>query len=199
MNVPLNVQISLMLCAMLLALPPGREPHADEADLPAAIESGTDVRDGAQDFDFSIGRWRTEVSRLRRPLSGSSEWVKYEGTSIVREAGGTNLVELDVAGPAGRIVGLSVRLYNPEARQWSLNYANGGTLSPPVIGEFRDGRGEFFGQETFNGRVTFVRFIISNITPDSWRYEQSFSDDGGKTWEVNWIAIDTLEEDIDDG
>lgn len=107
--------------------------------------------------------------------------------------GRANLVELDVSGPAGRIEGLSLRLYNPEARQWSLNFSNsrGGTLSPPVIGEFADGRGEFYGQEMLNGRQIFVRFVISDITPDSCRFEQAFSADGGKTWEINWIAIDT--------
>jgi hypothetical protein len=199
MNLPSSMLISLMLSATLLALRPGGELRADEAGLPAASESGTRERDGARDFDFSIGRWRTEVSRLLRPLLGSSEWATYEGTSIVREAGGASLVELDVAGPAGRIVGLLVRLYNPESRQWSLNYASRGTLSPPMVGEFRDGRGEFFGQESLNGRAIFVRFVISNITPDSWHYEQSFSDDGGRTWEVNWIAVDTFEAEIDEG
>ena len=86
-----------------------------------------------------------------------------------------------------------LRLYNPQSRQWSLNFASssGGTFSQPTIGEFKDGRGEFFDQETLNGRALFVRFVISEITPNSCRFEQSFSDDGGKTWEVNWIAVDT--------
>lgn len=152
-------------------------------------------RDGQRDFDFEIGTWKTQLSRLQHPLTGSTTWVEYTGTTVVRKVwdGRANLVELDVNGPAGRIEGLSLRLYNPESRQWSLNFSNskGGTLSPPVIGEFKNGRGEFFGQETMNGRAIFVRFVISQITPDSCRFEQSFSDDGGKTWEVNWIAIDT--------
>jgi hypothetical protein len=152
-------------------------------------------RDGQHDFDFEIGTWTTRLSRLARPLTGSDEWVDYEGTSIVREVwdGRANLLELEVEGPAGRIEGLSLRLYNPESRQWSLNFSNsrGGTLSPPVIGEFRDGRGVFFGQDTHDGRAILVRFVISRITADSWRFEQSFSDDGGETWEANWIAIDT--------
>jgi hypothetical protein len=102
-------------------------------------------------------------------------------------------VELEVDGPAGHIEGLSLRLYNPQSRQWSLNFANGndGALSPPTVGEFKNGRGEFFDQETLNGRAILVRFVISDITPNSCRFEQAFSDDGGKTWEVNWIATDT--------
>ena len=67
------------------------------------------------------------------------------------------------AGAAGRIEGLSLRLYAPEARQWNLNFSNArtGTLSPPVTGEFREGRGEFFGVDTLgSGRAILVRFVI---------------------------------------
>ena len=156
-------------------------------------------REGERDFDWEIGTWRTELKYLTRPLTGSSTWVDYVGTSIVRKVlgGRANLVELDVGGPAGRIEGLSLRLYNPEARQWSLNFSSArtGTLSPPVIGEFKNGRGEFYGQEFLGGRAILVRFIISDVTATSARFEQAFSDDGGKTWEVNWIAVDTRIKD----
>jgi len=151
--------------------------------------------DGQRDFDFEIGSWKTHVRRLVHPLSGSNEWVEYDGTSVVRKIwdGAGNMVELRIAGPAGKIDGVSLQLYNPQSRQWSLNYASrsGGTLSPPNVGEFKNGRGEFYDQETFNGRAILVRFIISDIKPNSIHFEQAFSDDGGKTWEVNWIADDT--------
>lgn len=159
-------------------------------------------RDGQHDFDFEIGTWKTHLRIRLRPLTGSSEWVEYEGTSVVRKVwnGGANLVELVADGPSGHLEGLSLRLYNPEARQWSLNFSNrrSGTLTPPVIGEFRNGRGEFYGQDMLDGRAILVRFIISEIGPDSCRFEQSFSDDGGKTWEANWIAVDTRVSDSDD-
>ena len=155
----------------------------------------TPPRDGQRDFDFQIGTWKTHLKRLLNPLSGSTTWVEYEGTTVVRKVwnGRANLVELAVAGPAGKFQGLSLRLYNPQSRQWSLNFAsvNGGVMTPPTIGEFKNGRGEFFNQETLNGRAILVRFVISDITAHSCRFEQAFSDDGGKTWEVNWIATDT--------
>jgi hypothetical protein len=156
-------------------------------------------RDGQHDFDFEIGTWKTHLSRLLHPLSGSNSWVEYEGTTVVRKIwnGRANLVELVADGPSGHIEALSLRLYNPQSRQWSLNFANsqGGTLSQPTIGSFNNGRGEFYDQETFNGRAIFVRFVISDITPNSCRFEQAFSEVGGKTWEVNWIAIDTRVKD----
>jgi hypothetical protein len=152
-------------------------------------------RDGQHDFDFEIGTWKTHLSRLLHPLSGSKTWVEYEGTSVVRKVwnGRANLLELEVDGPAGHFEGLSLRLYNPQSHQWSLNFAssNAGSMSQPTIGEFKNGRGEFFNQETVNGRASLVRFVISDITPTSSHFEQAFSDDGGKTWEVNWIATDT--------
>jgi hypothetical protein len=103
------------------------------------------------------------------------------------------LLELAVDGPAGHFEALSLRLYDPQSQQWSLNFSGlgSGSMSVPAIGRFRNGRGEFFNEETLNGRTILVRFVISDITSASCRFEQSFSDDGGKTWETNWIAVDT--------
>lgn len=160
-----------------------------------AKQPSPSTADGQHDFDFEIGTWKTHLKRRLRPLTGSNDWVEYEGMTVVSKVWGgrANLVELDVTGPAGRIEALSLRLYNPESKQWSLNFSNvrGGTLSPPTIGEFKNRRGEFYNQESLNGRAILVRFVVFEITPTSVRFEQAFSDDGGKTWEVNWIATDT--------
>ncbi|HEY3784068.1 MAG TPA: hypothetical protein VGL55_02180 [Steroidobacteraceae bacterium] len=163
--------------------------------LPWAQSPPAAARDGQHDFDFEIGTWKTNLKRLVHPLTGSHTWVQLEGTSVVRPIwnGRANLVELEVDGPTGHVEGLSLRLYNPESHQWSLYFSNSrqGTLGAPTTGEFKNGRGELYDQETFNGRMILVRNIWSNITADSCRFEQAFSDDGGKTWEVNWVAVDT--------
>ncbi|MGX5731353.1 hypothetical protein ACWKWK_12545 [Pseudoxanthomonas beigongshangi] len=157
--------------------------------------------DGQKDFDWEIGTWKTELRRLAKPLSGSREWVDYAGTSVVRKVldGRANLVELRVEGPSGKIEGVSLRLYNPHARQWSLNYAGvrSGALTPPVHGGFRNGRGEFYGLEDLDGKAILVRFVIAPVTADSVRFEQAYSEDGGRNWETNWIAIDTRIEDAE--
>jgi hypothetical protein len=154
----------------------------------------TSIRDGQHAFDFEIGSWSTHLRRLKDPLSGSTDWVEYEGTSVVRPiwGGRANLVELDVSGPAGRIEGLSLRLYRPQSGQWSLTFASSanGLLAMPAIGAFEDGRGAFYSQEDLDGRAILSRFLISDITPTSCRFEQAFSDDWGSTWEPNWIAVD---------
>jgi hypothetical protein len=149
--------------------------------------------DGQHDFDFEIGAWKTHLSRLDHPLTASTEWLDYEGTSVVRKVwdGRANLGELEVDGPAGHIEGLTLRLYDAHARQWNISWANGheGFLDrSTMFGGFKDGRGEFFGQDSLDGRAIYVRFVFSNITPTSFRFEQAFSPDGGKTWEVNWKA-----------
>lgn len=192
MITPKSLRTLILICSVTVFLQPlqGR----------AQKNAGTSkTRSGQNDFDFEIGKWKTQLKRLVSPLTGSAIWVDYEGTSTVRKVwnGKANLLELDVEGPSGRIEGLSLRLYNPETRQWSLNFSNskGGTLFLPTIGEFKNGRGEFYNQETLNGRAIFVRFIITQINPDTYHFEQSFSDDGGKTWEINWIATDTRMKD----
>jgi hypothetical protein len=107
--------------------------------------------------------------------------------------GRANLVELEAQGSAGHFQGLSLRLYNPGTRTWSLNFASAsdGTLTTPTVGGFKEGRGEFFDHEMLDGRRILVRFVIFDITPGSIEFEQAFSADEGKTWEVNWVATDT--------
>jgi len=185
-----------LLCgAFILLQVPQVSAQQESGAASATAKQPAAARDGQHDFDFEIGTWKTHVSRLQRPLSGSKTWVEYDGTTVVRKVwnGRANLVELDVAGPAGRIEALSLRLYNPQTRQWSLNFASSadGTLTTPTVGGFKNGRGEFFDRESFDGRMVDVRFVISDITSDSCHFEQAFSDDGGKTWEVNWVATDT--------
>ena len=152
-------------------------------------------RDGQRDFDFQFGTWKTHVSRLVHPLTGSKTWTEYDGVSVVSKVwnGRASLFELEVQGPAGHIEGVGLRLYNPTSHQWNLNWTNSsaGMLTGAMIGEFKDGRGEFYGQDTFNERSILVRNGFSEITPTSSRFEQAFSADGGKTWETNWIMTFT--------
>jgi hypothetical protein len=188
----------MRVCLLAVVLGCVSQPQGafSQTSAPRALaQSVSGARVGQDDFDFEIGIWKTHLRRLLNPLTGSTIWVEYDGTTVVRKVwnGRANLVELDVSGSSGHIEALSLRLYNPQSRQWSLNFANinGGVMTAPTIGEFKNGRGEFYNQDTLNGRAIFVRFVISDITPNSCRFEQAFSDDGGKTWEVNWIATDT--------
>src|SRR2546422_2183951 len=140
-------RVLLLPCTLLVARQPGQV---------RAQQTPPAERDGQHDFDFEIGTWKTHLKRLQHPLTGSTTWVEYDGTTVVRKVwnGRANLVELEVDGPAGQIEGLSLRLYNPESHQWSLNFSNsaGGSMSQPTIGGFKNGRGEFVDQETLDGR-----------------------------------------------
>jgi hypothetical protein len=175
----------LLVAGGLVLAAPALQVRAQPAQAPAAP-------DGGHAFDFEFGSWKCHLSRRLHPLTGSTTWVEYDGTSVVRPVwnGAANLGELELDGPAGHIEGLSLRLYNPQTHQWGVSFSNsaGGTLGPAMMGGFKDGRGEFYDAETLNDRAIFVRFIFSDITPHTFRLEQAFSDDGGKTWEANWIA-----------
>ncbi|HKF21720.1 MAG TPA: hypothetical protein VKE93_09130 [Candidatus Angelobacter sp.] len=181
----------LAFCALLIGYCTAQSPSAAAPNVASLLPQ----RDGSHDFDFEIGTWKTQLKRLVHPLTGSTTWVECHGITTVRPVwnGRANLLELEADCPGGHFQGLNLRLYNPSSHQWSLNFVNSsdGTFTQPTIGEFKDGRGEFFDQEMLNGRAILVRFVISEITADSCRFEQAFSADGGKTWEVNWVATDT--------
>jgi hypothetical protein len=163
-------------------------------------QQATPPRDGQHDFDFEVGSYNIHLKRLLHPLTGSSSWVEFDGTSVTRKVwdGRAQLEEFETESPAaGHIEGLTLRLYNPESHQWSLYWANskGGPIFPAQIGEFKNGRGEFYGQDMENGKSILVRFIWSNTNTSMPHFEQSYSDDGGKTWEVNWITDQTRLKD----
>ena len=164
-----------------------------------AAASQSTLRDGQLDFDWQLGSWKIHMQRLQHPLTGSTNWTELDGNVVVRKVwdGRANLAEIVTNGPSGHLEFLSLRLYNPQSHQWSLNFAssNSGTLGVPMIGEFKNGRGEFYDQETFNRRMILVRFVFTADSADSTRDEQSFSEDGGKTWEVNWINTATRIKD----
>jgi hypothetical protein len=159
---------------------------------PVKGQAADEKHDGQHDFDFELGTWKIHLKRLVHPLTGSTTWTEFDGTSVTRRVwdGRADLEEFETDGPSGHIEGLTLRLYNTQSHQWRLYWANSknGALEQPMIGEFKNGRGEFFDQEPYNGRAILVRYVWSEITPNSAHFEQSFSDDGGKTWEVNWIT-----------
>ena len=197
------VQAYLLASALILALAPAPAPAhaaAQSGSEPSKVtrQESSAERDGQHDFNFEFGSWTAHLKRLLHPLSGSDTWVNYEGPSIVRKVwdGRANLGEIELDGPSGHIQALSLRLYDPQTRQWSIFFANSrdGSLGKPMIGGFKNGRGEFFDQEDLNGKAIFVRFIFSDITPRSFRFEQAFSADGGKTWEPNWVATFTRDK-----
>jgi hypothetical protein len=149
------------------------------------------LRDGQHDFDFDLGKWKTHSSRLLHPLTGSQDWVDMDGVTVVKQVWGgrANLAEFKADGPAGHIELLSLRWYNPTAHQWYLDFATPsvGTLGIPGIGEFNNGRGDFYDQEIIGGKSVLVRFSIWGISPSTAQSEQAFSLDGGRSWEVNWV------------
>lgn len=191
-----HVRACLMLCSLLVGLPP----------FPGFAQQPSDAakRDGQHDFDFEIGTWKIHLKRLDRRLVGSTNWVEFDGTSVTRKVwdGRANLEEFEVDSPTGHIEGMTLRLYDPQTHQWSLYWATSksGAMGAPTIGEFKNGRGEFYDTEPSgpNGRSILVRFVWSDITPNSAHFEQSFSDDGGKTWEVNWITDQMRVSDVPD-
>jgi hypothetical protein len=187
------IQIFLALCGLAFTLFPSQASAQTDSALTKEAHPQISVeRDGQHDFDFDIGVWKTHIRRVLDPLSASPDFIELNGTVTVRKVWGgrAQLEEIETDGPSGHWEGMTLFLYNPQSHQWSMNFANGkvGVLNTPLIGKFKDGRGELYAQDTVNGKSILVRGVWSDITVDSHRYEESYSDDGGKTWAQAFIA-----------
>ncbi len=150
-----------------------------------------DTRDGRADFDFLIGSWTVRNRRLTERLKGCTDWEEFQSTCRARAilGGLGNMDEFTMERASGRVLAITIRLFNPVTGEWSIYWAaspGNGRLDVPMVGRFAGPRGEFFSQEEFEGRHIFNRFIWTVETPDSCRWEQAYSADGGKSWETNW-------------
>jgi hypothetical protein len=178
-------------CAIALLavlLPTRAAPQAPAT--PASVASA----DGQHDFEFEIGTWVMHRRHLQHTAGGAASWVESDGDlHLVRKVwdGKASLGELEIMSPTPHFAGSILHLYNPQSRQWGLYWASAadGAVAAPLVGGFKDGKGEFYGQDTMQGATVFARVIYSDITPTSFRTEQATSSDGGRTWETN--SIDT--------
>jgi hypothetical protein len=195
MKWPVHICARLLLIVIICAAVSTSAPAQADSGGPTTVPQTTTHRDGQHDFDPLIGSWKYHLKRRVNPLTGSNTWVEFEGAGVCYRIwdGRAQLDTIEIEGPNSNLEGLTLRLYDPQSHQWRLYWANSkiGIMDPPQVGEFKDGRGEFYAQDRIKGRAILVRFEWSGLTTNSPHFEQSFSDDGGKTWEVNWITDQT--------
>ncbi len=176
-----------------------RAASTGEGQASAAVTSETGVvgaggraNDGRHDFDFYFGRWDVRVRRLREAFVGSDEWIEYDATDESRSIiGGLGCIDEFITDHNGGLVGMALRLFDPETRLWSVYWASSrsGRLDAPVVGRFKDGIGEFIGKDVHEGRPMLVRNLWRDIEKNSVRWEQAASLDDGKTWETNCVML----------
>jgi hypothetical protein len=191
-----KLHLSLLSSTAQESPAPGVSTSQQQLSQPSAVSAqAAPLRDGSHDFDFLIGNWKAHVRRLPDRLVGSTTWIEYDGISNHKKIldSNANFEEFEVDNPEKHLhlKAQTLRLYNPDSHQWSiylLDLDKGALNLPPVVGQFAGSRGEFYDQEQYKGRSILVRYVWLNISPKSSRMEQSFSADGGKTWETNWIC-----------
>jgi hypothetical protein len=157
------------------------------------------ANDGRHDFDFLHGDWTIHNRRLAERLRGCTEWRAFEARAACGPVlGGLgNVDDFRTTFPDGRpFEGMSLRLFNPSTGLWSIYWADdrGCQLLPPVTGRFTNGRGEFFGDDTHEGTPIQLVFHWDDTDTGTPRWSQSFSADGGSTWEKNWEMFFTRRE-----
>ena len=148
-------------------------------------------QDGRADFDFFMGSWKFHTRNLPERLKGSTTWEEFGGTTVARKIldGLGNFEEFTMEFASGPRTAVTLRLFDPKSQQWSIYLADSKYgFQSPMIGAFKEGRGEFYSHEPWEGKYILSRVIWSEITASSIHWEQAFSADGGKTWEPNWIS-----------
>lgn len=148
--------------------------------------------DGREGFDFLIGSWDSRQRKLKQRLAGCTDWEEFSAALNVRKilGGLGNVDELVMDTAQGVARGLTVRLFDPATKLWRIYWAGGqgGALDTPMTGRFTNDVGVFYDHEVFQGTPVFSRFLWTSNGPDTCRWEQAFSADGGRTWETNWTA-----------
>jgi len=142
--------------------------------------------DGQHDFDSLAGTWKGHTKYRAHPFAGSDTWIESDGAEIFQKIWDGAMLELSEGASANGPVGLMLYTYNPQSHQWYVYFANSkdGKVGLPNVGEFRNGRGEFFVQDTLNGKSLLNRYVWSQIVSSSPHFEESWSSDGGRTWEA---------------
>jgi hypothetical protein len=162
-------------------------------------QATADVDDGRHDFDFFFGRWHVANRKRVKPLvEGDTEWIEFEGLveagPILGGVGNIDTFKAPRFPGRPGFEGFTLRLFEPGTGLWRIWWASSigsGLLDPPVVGRFRDGAGRFECDDEIDGVTLRVRYDWKNIAADSVTWEQSFSFDGGETWDPNWIMQST--------
>ncbi|HEY6620643.1 MAG TPA: hypothetical protein VIY68_13930 [Steroidobacteraceae bacterium] len=165
-----------------------------DVEEPTSSDAGTaGEQPGQRDFEPLLGRWSFHLKVRLKP--GSTQWIDYTGPGecIPLWHGRAQLDTINLEGPTKHIEGLTVRLFNPKTREWRLYWANSrdGLVVVPQIGQFKAGHGEFYAQDQDADDKTILNKFDWSAMMSKPHFEQSFSIDGGKNWEVNWIADQT--------
>jgi hypothetical protein len=144
------------------------------------------------DFDFVIGDWTVQHHKLKERLNHCAEWLDFGGLSSTSKilGGLGNVEDNQLFFPEGPVRAAAFRSYDVRSRQWSIWWLDGRaphSLDTPVIGSFAAGIGLFFANDVLGGVPIKIRFEWTLTRDQHPHWEQAFSPDDGRTWEVNWV------------
>lgn len=144
-----------------------------------------------KDFEFYAGKWKIKNKKLKKIFANCKEWTTFDAEEEVRPV----LMGLGLIGQYTTILndkpfeGTAIHLFNPKTQLWSNYWAdsNNGAMEVPVVGSFEKTNAVFYAYDTLGDKAIIIRFHWDVSDKNNPVWEQAFSDDDGKTWEVNWI------------
>jgi hypothetical protein len=163
-----------------------RQQSAKPGDLNIVASEGS----SPNDFDFLVGQWKIHNRKLNSRLNDCQQWTEFEAVGTCRKIlrGFGNIDQFRTEFGGVPFEGMSLRLFNPKTRLWSIYWADSNlvVLDVPQAGSFNGDVGNFYARDVFEGKEIIVQFKWDKSTPDVPVWSQAFSPDSGKTWEWNW-------------
>ena len=168
------------------------QPIKNSGDLQIVAAS----RSSEKDFDFLIGKWKVHNRKLKSRLNGCSEWTEFEAQVACRKIlnGCGNVDSFQTTIDHRQFEGMSLRLFNPRTKLWSIYWADSEKveLYVPQVGSFENKIGNFYARDTFEQKEIIVQFCWDASNPTTPVWSQAFSQDNGQTWEWNWYMTFNL-------
>ncbi|NNE98410.1 MAG: hypothetical protein HKN25_05240 [Pyrinomonadaceae bacterium] len=146
------------------------------------------VAEKQREFDFWIGEWDVNLRVRQKDFTWKDQHKSVARIYSILD--GKAILELWSESEKG-INGYSLRYYNPEKGAWDLwlNWAGNnrsGTNGMECF--FRHKRAECFSKRKVDANTNLIsRYTFSDAQPNSVRWDDAYSRDGGKTWSNNWI------------
>ena len=146
-------------------------------------------------FDFWIGNWNID----QKIIQNDGTWLKFKAhnsvSSILKGCAIEEHWEGDVQffwtgmKEPKPLEGFSIRYYNTKDKKWHIHWMDNFN---PILGDgskgnFKNGIGEFFHEQTTNKGKQLSKITFSDITDNSVHWDLSISSDNDKTWTKIWM------------
>jgi hypothetical protein len=136
----------------------------------------------SQWFDFWVGNWDVTWTEADGKLGrGTNTILMTLDNKVLQEN-----FKIDLGTSKGYL-GTSLSVYNPKKKTWHQGYADNQGAYFNFTGERQGDKRIFKTEPVSNGDKQIIqRMVFYDIKANSLTWDWESSEDGGKTWKLNW-------------